>query len=98
MRQASDPLGTNTRVTSLGDHSEQHNEFDGQRGSVHSLHLLVYHSQFPQQRVRCGRHDEDQDVANGDEYVSHEPCRQRHDNRLGYSAATGVRHNTHGRI
>ena len=26
MRQTSDPLGTNTRVTSLGDYSEQHSE------------------------------------------------------------------------
>ena len=60
----------------LGDHSEQHNEVVEQRGGIHSLHLNVSHFYFPQQRVRCGRHYEYQDITNGDEYVSDESCHQ----------------------
>ena len=71
-------------------------EFVRQRGSIHGHHLDVYHSQFAQQRVRGCRLGEDD--ANGDEYVSDDPCRQRHDTRLGYSAATSARHIAHGRI
>ena len=38
------------------------------------------------------------DISHTDEYVSDDPCRQRHDTRLVHSATQSARHVTHGRI